>query len=236
MLKLKAGDFVQGGIGGGCCALMPIVTAAKWECLELLKTPATMRSKSSEQSTAARTTRRKPTMKTYEFSIVASGLDPNAEDFEARFYDAGCDDATISFQKGHIIVDFARDAESVREAISSAAENVRAAGATIDRIEPDPLVSLAEIASRTGMSRAAMTQYAKGQRGKGFPAPVARVTSDSPLWEWSVVAHWLFKHSKLSRSAVVEAEAFRDANRTIQTGGPIDPKQDEDSEERSHVA
>ena len=39
-------------------------------------------------------------MKKYEFSIIASGLDPEAEDFEKRFYDAGCDDATISFQKG----------------------------------------------------------------------------------------------------------------------------------------
>ena len=44
-------------------------------------------------------------MKMYEFSIIASGLDPQADDFEARFYNAGCDDATISFQKGHIIVD-----------------------------------------------------------------------------------------------------------------------------------
>ena len=34
-------------------------------------------------------------MKKFEFSIIASGLDPAAEDFEQRFYDAGCDDAPI---------------------------------------------------------------------------------------------------------------------------------------------
>jgi hypothetical protein len=52
-------------------------------------------------------------MRTHEFAIIASGLDPEAEDFATRFYDAGCDDATVSFQKGHIIVDFSRDAECI---------------------------------------------------------------------------------------------------------------------------
>jgi hypothetical protein len=80
----------------------------------------------------------------------------------------------VSFQKGRIIVDFARKAESIDTAISSAIEAVRAAGAKVDRVEPDPLVNLSEIAARTGMSRAAMTQYAKGQRSSGFPAPVCQ--------------------------------------------------------------
>jgi hypothetical protein len=157
-------------------------------------------------------------MKIYEFSVIASGLDPSADNFEARFYDAGCDDATISFQKGHTIVDFAREAESADAAISSAVEAVLAAGAVVDRVEPDPLVNLAEIAARTGMSRAAMTQYSKGQRASGFPAPVARVTSDSPLWEWSSVARWLFRHNKLSRDLAIEAEAIRQANAAIVSG------------------
>lgn len=79
-------------------------------------------------------------MKTFEFSIIASGLDPQAEDFEQRFYDADCDDAAIAFQKGHIIVDFTREAKSVSEAIATAVRNVRAAGAHINRVEPDPLL------------------------------------------------------------------------------------------------
>jgi predicted DNA-binding transcriptional regulator AlpA len=157
-------------------------------------------------------------MKTYEFSVIASGLDPQAEDFESRFYDCGCDDATVSFQKGHIIVDFAREAESIDDAISSAVEAVTATGATVNRVEPDPLVSLAEIAGRTGMTRAAMTQYSKGQRGKDFPAPVARVTSDSPLWDWASVARWLFQNRKLTRDQAIEAEAVSQANQVIASG------------------
>jgi len=159
-------------------------------------------------------------MKKYEFSIIASGLNPESEDFEQRFYDAGCDDATISFQKGHIIVDFAREANSIDEAIVSAVKGVEAAGAQVDRVEPDPLVSLADIAARTGMTRAAMTQYSKGQRGKDFPPPVARVTSDSPLWDWATVAKWLFQHKKISRDTAMEAEAMRAANAAIESHEP----------------
>ncbi len=154
-------------------------------------------------------------MKTFEFSIIASGLDPEAEDFADRFFNAGCDDATLSFQKGHIILDFAREADSIDAAIVSAVGSVAAAGAKVDRVEPDSLVSLSDIASRTGMSRAAMTQYSKGQRGKDFPAPVARVTSDSPLWDWATVAKWLFQNEKISRDMAIEAEAVRAANAAI---------------------
>ncbi|MDH6259979.1 hypothetical protein [Bradyrhizobium sp. BR13661] len=154
-------------------------------------------------------------MTKFEFSIIASGLDPAAEDFEQRFYDAGCDDAAIAFQKGHIIVDFTREAKSIGDAIVTAVRDVQAAGARVDRVEPDPLVSLSDIAARTGMTRAAMTQYSKGQRARDFPPPVARVTSDSPLWDWATVAKWLFHHDKLSRDAAIEAAAVRAANEAI---------------------
>lgn len=157
-------------------------------------------------------------MKNYEFCIIASGLDPKAADFESRFYEAGCDDATISFQKGHIIVDFSRDAESMDVAIASAVDAVIAAGAKVDRLEPDPLVNLSEIAARIGMSRAAITQYSKGQRSKDFPAPVAKVTSDSPLWDWATVARWLFRHHKLSRDVVLEAQTVKEANGALDRG------------------
>jgi len=123
-------------------------------------------------------------------------------------------------RKGHIIVDFAREATSISAAIASAVANVKTAGARVDRVEPDPLVSLADIAARTHMSRAAMTQYSKGQRGQNFPSPVARVTSDSPLWDWSSVAKWLYQHKKLSREEAIEAEAVRVANAAIEKRAP----------------
>jgi hypothetical protein len=157
-------------------------------------------------------------MKTFEFAIIATGLDRTAEDFESRFYDAGCDDATISFQKGVIIADFARDAASIDEAIASAVRDVRKTGAAIERIEPDPLVSLSDIAARAAMSRAAMSNYASALRGKDFPPPVARVTTDSPLWEWADVSRWLYRNHRVAREVVIEAGAVRAANDALHAG------------------
>lgn len=151
-------------------------------------------------------------MNNYEFTIIASGLDPRADNFEAQFYDAGCDDATVSFQKGHILIDFARDAVSLEDAIASAVESVQAVGATVDRVEPDPLVSLSDMATRSNLSRAAMTNYFKGDRGEGFPAPYARVTTDSPLWDWADASAWLYKHNRVSRDVAFEALVVSQAN------------------------
>ncbi len=157
-------------------------------------------------------------MPSFEFAIVASGLDPEAEDFFDRFYDAGCDDATVAFQNGHIIADFAREAGSLAEAIASAVAAVKKAGAKVERIEPDPLVSLSDMAARAGLTRAAMTNYFKGTRGQDFPPPVAKVTSESPLWDWATVARWMFDNDKLGREAAIDAEVVKQANAAIGKG------------------
>jgi len=156
-------------------------------------------------------------MKTHEFAIVASGLDPEAEDFEDRFFEAGCDDATISFQKGVILLDFAREAQTFSKALISAIEDVQRAGAKIERVEPDYLVSLSDIATRSGLSRAAISLYCKGERGKGFPAPVARVTSESPLWDWVDVSRWMHTNDRLPASDVLQARMVKEANLVAQS-------------------
>jgi hypothetical protein len=153
-------------------------------------------------------------MAIYEFAVIASGVDPEAEDFEDRFFAAGCDDATLAFQRGAIILDFAREARSFEPAVASAVRDVRKAGATVERIEPDSLVSLSDIAARTGLTRAAISLYATGQRGAGFPAPVSRVTSESPLWDWVAVASWMGELGKsdLPADALEQARAIRKWN------------------------
>ena len=154
-------------------------------------------------------------MALYEFTIIADGLDPTDEAFERRFYDAGCDDATIAYQKGVIIIDFSRESRALEEAIHSAIEQVNQTGARVIRVEPEPLVSLSDIAERSGLTKAAISFYATGQRGKGFPHPVARVTSESPLWNWADVAYWLGQTGKLDQERVEQAMLFSIINRGI---------------------
>ncbi len=52
-------------------------------------------------------------------------MDTKSDDFEDRFYNAGCDDATISLWKGAIILEFAREAPTFDEALASALADVR---------------------------------------------------------------------------------------------------------------
>ena len=151
-------------------------------------------------------------MKAFEFTIIASGLDPEADNFEDIFYEAGCGDATISYQKGCIILEFARKAKDFAHAVISAFEDVQKSGAKIERFEPDYLVTLTDISERTGLSKAAISLYAKGERGKAFPKPVARITSDSPLWDWVDVSRWMHTYNKLPIEAVLEARTAREAS------------------------
>jgi hypothetical protein len=152
-------------------------------------------------------------MTLHDFILVAHGLDTRDPAFEVRLIEAGCDDATIAVQNGRILLDFTREAPSLSAALDSALATVRQAGATIDRIEPDPLVTLADIAARAGLTRQAITQFAHGQRGGGgFPAPVARVASHRPLWRWRDVADWLHRSGRLDHAAVERARILDAAN------------------------
>src|SRR5262249_3251901 len=59
-------------------------------------------------------------------------------------------------------------------------------------VEPDDLVTMAEIARRAGRSRESVRQLVTGERGPGgFPPPVANLTRRSPGWRWGDVVGWL---------------------------------------------
>lgn len=154
-------------------------------------------------------------MNKYEFTIIASGLNPSQKDFEDLFFEAGCDDATIAFVKGVIVLEFEREAKNFAHALVSAVRDVRAAGASVEHVEPDYLVSLSDIADRCNMSRSAISHFAKGARREDFPAPIMRLTTDSPLWDWVQVSRWMYRQEKVSLNTVVQAKLVRDANRAL---------------------
>lgn len=154
-------------------------------------------------------------MTNYEFTIVATGLSLDDDDWQERFFDAGCHDALVAIQRGLFVLRFDREAASFAEAIESAIRDVEDAGAKVNRVEPEPLVSASDIAERSGLSRQLVSLYANGSRGKDFPIPVAGATTAKPLWKWCHVAKWLANSGKLDANAVAEAEAIDLANDTI---------------------
>jgi hypothetical protein len=155
-------------------------------------------------------------MKAYEFTFIVSGIDPEASDLEDRFFEAGCDDATLALMKGVLAVSFDREADSYVQAIASAYHDILKVGVTIERFEPDFLVSATEIAERSALTRAAISNYVRGLRGDGFPAPVARITSESPLWDWVDVAGWLHNKGQVQHDVVVDAGIARSVNLLVQ--------------------
>lgn len=110
-----------------------------------------------------------------------------------RLYEAGCDDATIGRRNGVMFVDFDREAASLAEAITTAIRQVESAapGTMVMRVEPEDLVSAADIARRTHRSRESIRQLMNALRGPGsFPGPAAWLSRKQPLWHWASVAEW----------------------------------------------
>jgi transcriptional regulator with XRE-family HTH domain len=155
-------------------------------------------------------------MNMYEFTVVSSCPDADIALLTERLFEAGCDDATVSLQKGVAVIEFDREAKNFSHALSSAVSNVRSAGVEVLHIAPDHLVSLSDIAARAGVSRAAVSNYARGVRATDFPPPICRVTTDTPLWDWVDVARWLVRQTgRLTIDDVVQARVVRRENEIL---------------------
>jgi transcriptional regulator with XRE-family HTH domain len=161
-------------------------------------------------------------MDTYSFTFVVGDADPHAEDFEDRFFEAGCDDATIILVRGAAALCFDREDETFKDAVLSAYQDILKSGALILRFEPDYLVNASEIAARAGLSRNAVSMYEKGERGEGYPKPCARFTTSSPLWDWVDVSRWLCLRGTIDEEEYRFAQVSRIINHNVQVLGDFE--------------
>src|SRR4029079_9205825 len=113
-------------------------------------------------------------MTEYDFTLALTGITELTREIEDALFEAGCDDATLSLRCGRIYATFSREADSLKDAILSAINDVRNAGIGADvlRVDECNLITQAEIARKSGRSRQLIHQYIKGIRGPGgFPPP-----------------------------------------------------------------
>lgn len=157
----------------------------------------------------------------FDFTFVVDA-DPHDESFEDRFIEAGCDDATFVLLRGAAAISFDREAATYKEAVFSAYKQIISTGSQILRFEPDFLVSASDIAERSGLTRAAVSLFIKGERRDGFPVPHARLNSPYPLWDWVAVSKWLVDHKDLPKEKYREAVISRIINAGAQIN-QIDP-------------
>jgi hypothetical protein len=175
----------------GCHALRGKV-ARRLPGLRLVN-PA-QRGRSCEAHTEGRRTmptRRQLT--SHQFTLIVEGPDLQDEANIDALFEAGCDDATVGRVGLIQYLDFDREAGTFADAVFEATGAVESAvsGARVVHLEPDDLVTMAEIAERTGRTRESVRLLVSGERGPGgFPAPATHFKSRQRMWRWHEVASW----------------------------------------------
>jgi predicted acylesterase/phospholipase RssA len=130
-------------------------------------------------------------MREWDFTLIVDG-DVMDEVVLDKLAEQGADDATFGVADGVAYADFSREAASFRAAVFSAIRDLESVpGVLVLRIEPDDLVTMAEIAQRLERTRESVRLLAMGHRGQGtFPPPISHLRARSKLWRWSDVARW----------------------------------------------
>ncbi|HUC36932.1 MAG TPA: hypothetical protein VMR97_07400 [Acidimicrobiales bacterium] len=131
-------------------------------------------------------------MPEYEFTLVIEG-DLTQEDVARALFEAGCDDATFGVIDGMGYGDFVREAASFSDAVLGAIRQVESTNLLrVLRVEPDDIVTMADIADRLDRTRESVRLLIAGRRGPGgFPSPISHGVERGRLWRWSDVAMWL---------------------------------------------
>lgn len=115
-------------------------------------------------------------------------------------------------------IQFVTQAQDGLSAALSSAPSVRDAfsGDICFKFEED-LVSIRDIAERSGTEREAVRLWAAGKRRDDFPDPAVWLSYGRRLWDWSEVNEWLRRHEKqhdqefsLSRYQVFNANRLLD--------------------------
>lgn len=139
-------------------------------------------------------------MNTYHFTIIVRDANAFDEELDDVLFEVGCDDALVCRVDDVVYLEFDRVSDTAKNAIMTAFDNLNQAGFYDLILQEKGVTSLAEMAKRLGVSRSAMSNYAKNKRGQGnFPKPVA-ILSGSNLYAWQEVADWLYQQNKLPKT------------------------------------
>lgn len=145
----------------------------------------------------------------YSFRITFRGDLGDPEEVVDALYGSGCDDATVSVERDGSAgyADFDRDADDALTAVVTAVEQIEATGLHIDSVGDD-LVSVADIAERTGRSQQTVSAWITKVRGPGgFPASCID-RHWGAVYSWAEVTQWLARHRLVGLDpAAVEAAA-----------------------------
>ncbi|MEV0950887.1 hypothetical protein [Promicromonospora sp. NPDC050249] len=126
-------------------------------------------------------------MTEFEFSLV---LDCDPDDVQTEAIAGNVPSVTGLEGGGPVsLAHVAVDAADFATAVTSTVQQIEAFGVFVVGLQTDDLISIKEIATRTGRTRESVRLLAAGKRGPGgFPSPV----SPEPwaLYSWTEVGGW----------------------------------------------
>jgi hypothetical protein len=129
-------------------------------------------------------------VETYTISVVLNNVDLTDDVLDALF--AELEDAVPSSVSGVVRVTAPVEATDDESAAFHLIEKLQAVlpNAVLVRLDQD-LVSIPDIAERTGRSRESVRQLVDGKRGPGsFPSPIGTVGDAIRVWPWALVLAW----------------------------------------------
>ncbi len=150
----------------------------------------------------------------YGFALHVLGLD-----FEDETQLLLLDDEEItvvpSTSDGLVMLNVILDADSPMAAWREFTEfcEKRAPNVSITRVDLD-LVSIPQIAERSGVARETVRLWARGLRREGFPAPFT-AAGQSLLWAWSDVFGWLSSFMELDEPVPLPVVAIERINGSL---------------------
>ena len=107
-------------------------------------------------------------MTVWDFTLVVEGRDLSKQDVFDALWEAGCSDALIGMSNGIQYLDFDRESRTLEAAVAAAVEDIeRVPGLHVVRFVDSDLVSMAEIAERSGRTRESVRLLVNGVRGPG---------------------------------------------------------------------
>jgi hypothetical protein len=134
----------------------------------------------------------------YEFTLV---LDREPTDAELGALAAAGLDPVGAEGPHPALAHLSIDAASLPAAIIAAVRQIERLGIAVTSVQSTDLVSLKDIAARTGRSYESVRKLAHGQRGPGgFPAPLS--AGQWALYSWAEVSSWLARHYPATAAAV----------------------------------
>ncbi|WP_433174944.1 hypothetical protein [Actinoallomurus sp. CA-150999] len=128
-------------------------------------------------------------MSTYWFELEIGPVG-DLEEAAERLY-SRCGDGQLSGDERGGTIMFSREARNATEAILSAIDDSERGGLSVIGVMED-LVTIDDIAEKTGRSAPAVGHWTTGERGPGgFPAPAIHRGSRVKLYSWAKVSRWL---------------------------------------------